>query len=422
MRVLYIHHLPDLGGAPTSLLLLIKEMKKKPDVNLRVLCPDGPVLSLFKEKEIEVFPVPISGFYHTPGNCYKGSRWLLFVRELLRLLPNLIALYRHIRLFRPDIVHLNEVVLIPAGILCKILRVPVVWHIRAVLEHGLLGIRRRIILWILRNVADRVIAISGDVASDYEGIPATVVHNSVDPNQFDKSLTQTEARQQLGVPNEHPVVTMVERIDPIKGSYDLVRIAYLVKQQFPDVKFVIAGDGLRGERFFKSFKGRIIKLLGIVEDRVEKFKKLIRNYKVDSNFLILGHVDDVQTVYTASDVEVFPSYLRSISRAGLEVATAGIPMVASTVHWNNDIVRNGETGFLFQQGDIKDAVDKIIQLLEDPELRKTMGQNARNHAMVHFNPEKNADKIYQIYCQILEIKNHQSQLRIKKSIHDLVLF
>ena len=98
---------------------------------------------------------------------------------------------------------------------------------------------------------------------------------------------------------------------------------------------------------------------------------------------------------------VFPSYLRSISRAALEAAAAGVPSIATTITWNNDVIIHGQTGYLVSQGDVQAAAAAIIQILQNPGLRAEMGRKARRHALESFNPETNANKVYEIYRSII---------------------
>lgn len=401
MRILYIHHRGELGGAPTSLLMLLREMAKKPEVTFRVLCPSGPVVDLFRKEGFDVHAIPVSGFYHVPGNKYQGLRWLLFFREFLRLAPHIAALIKHINSFKPDMIHLNEAVLIPAALVARYLRIPIVWHVRVVLDNGHFGFRRNLILKLMKYAANTVIAISDGVASSLSGVPLIVVHNSVEMEKFNVNRSCEQAKLALGIPPQTPTVTMVSRIDPIKGSYDFVKIASLVKKQVSNAKFIVAGGTLRDEKFFRTLKGRLIKFFRLVEDRESLFHALISQYGLTSDFLLLGDVSNVEEVYAASDVVVFPSYLRSISRAGLEAAASGVPMVATTTNCSNDIIIHGKTGFLLPQGNLQAVAEAIIKLLKDPKLREEMGQDARAHALEHFDPHKNANKVYDIYCSVI---------------------
>lgn len=401
IRVLYIHHRPELGGAPTSLLMLLREMAKKPGMTFRVLCPNGPVVDMFRREGFDVRTIPVSGFYHVPGNKYQGLRWLLFLREILRLVPHIAHLIIQINSFKPNVIHLNEAVLIPAGLVARFRKIPTVWHVRVVLDNGHFGIRRNLILKVMKYAANTVIAISEDVASSLNRVPVIVVHNSVDVEKFNVIPSREQAKLGFGIPAKTPTVTMVSRIDPIKGSYDFVKIASLVKEQISNARFIIAGGGLRGDGFFNTFKGRIVKLLHLVEDRESIFHSLISKYRLQADFLLLGDISDIERVYAASDVVVFPSYLRSISRAGLEAAASGVPMIATTTNYSSDVIINGETGFLLPQGDVQAVADTIAKLLKDPKLRQEVGQNARSHALEHFAPHENANKVYDIYCSVI---------------------
>lgn len=402
MRILYVHHRSELGGAPTSLLLLLREISKKPEVTFRVLCPKGPALSMFLREAFDAHSISISGFYHIPGNKYQGLRWLLFVKEVFFLIPHLWSLWRHLTKFQPHIVHLNEVVLIPAAWLSRLSGSKVVWHIRGVIDHGHYGFRRQFVMYCLRNWASAVITIDDDERSDLDNVPqALTVHNSVDFHKFRQGIPKTVARDKLGLPHNELIVTMISRIQRVKGSYDFVHAANFVVKAENSAFFLLVGGPPRPASFFRTLKGKFLLLLHLIEDSETITKGLISRYTLLEKVKILDFIDNVEDAYTATDVIVFPSFLRGPSRSALESAAIGIPIVCSTEKWSDDVIKDGKTGFLVPQGDVQAIADAIIKLLKDPELRARMGRNARSHALKYFDPSKNANKIYHIYCTVM---------------------
>jgi glycosyltransferase involved in cell wall biosynthesis len=402
MRVLYIHHRPELGGAPTSLALLLAEIARRPDVVIRVLCPPGPVLEYFRRQNFDTQAIPISAIYHIPGNSYKGFRWLLCLKELGFLIPHLLSLRRNLISFRPDIVHLNEVVLVPAAALARSHGAKIVWHVRGVLDHGHWGLRRRLILHCLRHWADQVITIDDDERADLDGLHNVLtVHNSVPGRILSLQTSKEEARKKLGLQGNGVVVAMVSRLQGIKGSYDFVEAARLLGDSRPDLEFVMAGGAARPSAYFRTRQGRLVQALGLAEDAESKVRALVIRYELTDRLKLLPFIGNVEDVYAAADVVVFPSYLRGPSRSMLEAAAMGVPTVATTVNWNNDVVIDGKTGFLVPQGDVPALSEAIGNLLRAPELRREMGRAARIHAQEAFDPVRNAEAIYAIYRGLL---------------------
>src|SRR5690554_2150354 len=104
-RVLYIHHVSQLGGASTSLLNLIKSFPKH-SVEPLVLCPPGSAQDAFQAADIPVVSCPgVSTFSSSAGIPFRGRELLKLLRSL-RMLHSGKQIKRVITEFRPDLVHL----------------------------------------------------------------------------------------------------------------------------------------------------------------------------------------------------------------------------------------------------------------------------------------------------------------------------
>src|SRR4051795_11662977 len=127
-RVLFVHHRPELGGAPESLSYLIRPPARGP-LEPHVYCPPGPAAAVFRRAGAVVHTGTVAGFTHIWASTYRGRRWLLFARELARLPVHIVELRRVLREHRFDVVHLNDSPMIPAAWLAHRARIPVVWHL-----------------------------------------------------------------------------------------------------------------------------------------------------------------------------------------------------------------------------------------------------------------------------------------------------
>ena len=83
-RILYVHHRSELGGAPTSLSYILHNLDKE-RFEAHVFCPPGAAADLFRKSGAIVHTGVVASFTHIWASVYRGRRWLLFVRELLRL-------------------------------------------------------------------------------------------------------------------------------------------------------------------------------------------------------------------------------------------------------------------------------------------------------------------------------------------------
>src|SRR5205085_4550061 len=143
----------------------------------------GPAADLFREAGATVHTGAVAGFTHIWASTYRGRRWLLFGRELVRLPSHVRQFRRTLQRQRFELVHFNDSPLIPAAWLARREGLPVVWHLRSALPGGGTDRRSAFIRSAIRRLATTSIAINYDVA-DVFGVDSAVVPNSVDLARF----------------------------------------------------------------------------------------------------------------------------------------------------------------------------------------------------------------------------------------------
>lgn len=105
---------------------------------------------------------------------------------------------------------------------------------------------------------------------------------------------------------------------------------------------------------------------------------------------------ELLALYQSSDVFVLPSCAEAFGIAAVEASAAGLPVLASQVGGLQDIVLNGETGYLVQPGDANELAEYLSRLCANPALRRQMGQASRERAQKCFDARKNAARIIEI--------------------------
>jgi glycosyltransferase involved in cell wall biosynthesis len=101
-------------------------------------------------------------------------------------------------------------------------------------------------------------------------------------------------------------------------------------------------------------------------------------------------------LFQSCDLFVLPTRAEAFGIAAVEAAATGLPIIATRVGGLSDIVQHGETGFLINGNDYDALQVHLLQLVQDPALRRQMGEKARAHALTHFDAQKNAARISQI--------------------------
>ncbi|HYV15725.1 MAG TPA: glycosyltransferase family 4 protein [Conexibacter sp.] len=187
-----------------------------------------------------------------------------------------------------------------------------------------------------------------------------------------------ELRAQLGLAPDALVATMVTVLRPGKGHEVAVEVVRRLRERFPQLQLLIAGDGpaLPDVR-------RLIEPLGEAA-------------------LLLGHRTDVVELLGASDVLLHPTSMDAFPTVLLEAGAVGLPVLATAVGGIPEIVRDGETGLLVAAPPSADAVAPALErLLADAELRARLGAAARARFEADFTAERWAQRLRTVYDAVL---------------------
>ncbi|MGH2812805.1 MAG: glycosyltransferase [Actinomycetota bacterium] len=186
-----------------------------------------------------------------------------------------------------------------------------------------------------------------------------------------------EARSALGLPQEPPLVAILGRLVPVKDHVTFLESAARVAARRPDVEFVVAGDGERRPDLERRAAG----LLG---GRVH----------------FLGWVRDVTSLYSAVDAVVLTSRNEGTPVALIEAGAAGLPVVATDVGGVRDVVVDGVTGYLAPPGDPAVIGSRLVALLDEPALGRSLGARARV-LMRRYSADRLAAEIADLYFELL---------------------
>jgi sugar transferase (PEP-CTERM/EpsH1 system associated) len=300
---------------------------------------------------------------------------------------NALRMARLFRAFRPDIVHTRNWTCIDAVIGARLAGVPVVIHGEhgrdASDPHGRNPFRRRV-RRLLAPLVTEFVTVSRDLArwlTEDVGIPArkvTQICNGVDTDRFLPG-DRDAARRAIGVPDGLAVVGTVGRLDPVKDHTGLIR-AFVEGLAHRAAVLVIAGDG---------------------PTRPE-LAALVRTLGVDDRVRLLGERDDIPLVLRALDLFVLPSVGEGISNAILEAMATGLPVVATRVGGNGELVSDGLTGRLIEPRSTAALAQAIRQYLDAPLLAKMHGRAARGRAERDFSLERMLAGYSDLYRRCLE--------------------
>ena len=161
-------------------------------------------------------------------------------------------------------------------------------------------------------------------------------------------------------------VIAVGRFNFQKGYDRLIKAWAIVCKKVPDATLTVFGEG---------------ELKGNIQQMVEKLN-LSDSVSLDKA------TEDIKIIYQNSSILVMTSHYEGLPMVLLEAQAAGLPIVSFACKCGpRDVIDDGVSGFLVDDGDIQVLADRIITLLDDQELRCTMGANA-------YHNSSNYDEVY----------------------------
>lgn len=302
---------------------------------------------------------------------------------------NALGMARIFRAFRPDIVHTRNWTCIDAIIAARLAGVPIVVHG----EHGREAADpdggntfRRRLRRCLNPLITEFVAVSRDLkgwlVSDV-GVPVrkvTQICNGVDTETF-TPLRRASVRSALGIAADQIVIGTVGRLDPVKDHKGLIQAFYRlhpVQRQL----LVIVGSGPT-----RAALDRLRLGLGL-GDRIR----------------LLGERDDVHLLLPALDIFVLPSLAEGMSNAILEAMASGLPVVATRVGGNPELVQDGVTGALVPPRSSEALAAALAQYLADAALIRKHGDAGRRRAVREFSLARMFAAYDSLYARLLSAR------------------
>ncbi|MBN1346345.1 MAG: glycosyltransferase [Phycisphaerae bacterium] len=295
-----------------------------------------------------------------------------------------IRLTRTIRRFQPDIVHARNWSTWPDAVLAGILA----RQARLIFsQHGwdFDAPASRARAWVCRRLARRTDAVcsvsahAADLFAAETGLDPRrfqILPNGVDTNRFAPRPDSADLRRQLGIDSNAFVIGSVGRLEPIKDYGLLLRaVAALVAKQGTQCQLLLVGEGSQRQN------------LGL----------LARNLGIDHLVRFVGWRDDVERILATMDVFALTSRREGMNNAVLEAMASAIPIVATAVGGNPEVIQDGLQGLLIPPGDRDALVAALARLAHDQPRRRWLGAQARLHVVRSFSFERTLRRYADLY-------------------------
>lgn len=342
IRVLLVIPTLDASGAEKQFALLAAGLpRERFDVHVVVLTRSGPYEGMLRDAG-----VPVTSL----GKRFKADP-IAFAR-----------LRQVIRTFRPDILHTWLFAANAYGrLVARRGGQPKVVVSERCVDSWKSGWQ----LWLDRKLSgstDALVGNSESVAAFYRdlGIPAAkvrVIPNAVEPTD-EAAIDRAAVRRELGLPEDARIVAFVGRLARQKRVDVLIWATQLLRQLTGNVYHVVIGDGPERRRL----------------------EELARHFTCDDATRFVGHRPDARRLLPAFDAFWLASDFEGQSNSVLESMAAGVPVIASDIPANREIIDDGRTGYLVRPGDSVAFAQYADRILAAPELAREIGTAARGYA------------------------------------------
>jgi len=220
------------------------------------------------------------------------------------------------------------------------------------------------------------------------GVPGSrirVIPNFIDTERYQRGR-DPDHRKSLAAPHEK-ILMHVSNFRAVKRVEDVVRIFAGVRTRIPS-RLVMVGDGPERPRAMKQAEA-----LG-----------------VEDNVLFLGKHASVEELLACADLFLLPSESESFGLAALEAMACGVPVVASSVGGIPEVVEDGESGYLFQVGNVPEMIDGALDILGSDERWAGMSRHSRWIAEERFAADRVVPEYEAYYSEVLEAPSRNEAL------------
>lgn len=226
--------------------------------------------------------------------------------------------------------------------------------------------------------SDSVTAVSRSLALESENKMCVTkgriktIYNFINPRFFNPQLRNDALRGNT----DKFILMHISNLRPVKRPLDVIEIFHKVHQ--------IMGDKV---------------VLHIVGEGPMQFEmmKMVEDLGIEKDVHFLGVRSDIGALIASSDLFLLPSEQESFGLAALEAMACGIPVIATRVGGLPEVIDDEESGFLFSLGNIEEAAEKAVRVLNDPEFYNSIRNKALDTTLNKFNMDKIVQQYEDVY-------------------------
>jgi len=358
----------NIGGTERQFVQLVQKIDpNRFDLHVSCFAKEGSFLP-----SIEARGVPVSEF--NIGRLYNPATWRAqwqFARYLRENQIHIVHAYG----FYPNFFAVPAARL--AGVPVVIASIRDMGEVLAAPKRRAQKLACRLATHVLANadaVRDRLIT------EGYDPGRITVIRNGIVPVATERLERGGPIRREFGIPDDAPILLVLSRLNELKGIPYLLEAMPAVLAKFPKTRLLVVGDGAQRQTLEHTSES-----LGL--------KRAV---------LFTGFRMDVPNLLRETSISVLPSLSEGLSNVLMESMAHGVPVVATQVGGNSEVIRDGVTGYLVPPKNPAELSGAILRLLSEPKLAEGMGRVGIQHIQQRFSIERALQETEELYTSLLQ--------------------
>ncbi len=319
-------------------------------------------------------------------SLFTMNGFLRFLKNIAKFHIGFFVTLKTINKIKPDLIYLNEYVVIQSAIAGYMKRIPTVTHVRSRYLKGYFGIRNYLLSKMLITFNNIIFAITPEEAKQIEKFSKkkinkiSVVGEFLSEENFKTFTNIIQLKKKFNLPADNKIILMIGGIQSIKGTMDFIKAARIVVKEKKGVLFVNAGV-LTGNRDKAS------------EEYYNNCYSIAGSSELKDYIKFTGEIKNITELIACSDILVSPSTETHFSRPVIEAWAMKKAVIASRTEHTMDLIENNVNGIIVNISAPEEIALAIINLLDNPDLLTSIGNEGYKKAKQDYCFENNFDVI-----------------------------
>ncbi len=377
MKICFVSHSGDIGGAELSLLYLLKTLNKYPSTKALVVLPSkGGLTTKLDEAKISYIIQPYKWW-----TVRRGEKINSVKTTFRHHLDDALKLGANINKFKPDLIVTNTSVLCVGALVANSLNIPHIWYVRElgekdhgfIFEYGLAFTSK-----FINAFSSKVIFNSRATEKEFDRYvskdKSIVIYNSIDT---DNMLPKEHSKFDFNFSKSFKLL-IAGTISKKKGQLDAIRATTLLLAEKMNIELLI---------------------LGRCTDKklTDKINSLINTGDRKTYIQMKDFVDNPYPLFRKCNAVLVCSKSEAFGRTILEGMLLKKPVIATNSGGVPEIIKNGENGLLYRPGNYRELANKIKLLINNPKLAKKISANGFHIAKTEFSNKNYSYKLKRIF-------------------------